>query len=76
MERVRVDPDDLNALETVGALLLRRGQADKALEFLHRVTRADPRYPGIWELKAEAFEAVGDTQNAAACRRRGSESPP
>ena len=70
MKRLRVNPTDLDALEVVGAYLLARGQAEKALEFLHRVTLANPQQPGIWRLKAQAFEAVGDTKNANACRRR------
>ena len=70
MERIRSDPGDLEALEVVGAYLLARGQADKALVVFHRVTRANPQQPGIWRLKARAFEAVGDTKSADACRRR------
>ena len=71
LDRLREDPGDLDALEAVGAYLLARGQADKALVFFHWITRANPEQPGIWQLKAKAFEAVGDAKNADACRRRG-----
>ncbi len=72
-ERLRANPSDLDALEVVGAFLLAHGQADKALDCFHRITRANPKYPGIWRLKARAFEALGDRTNADTCRRRGAD---
>lgn len=71
--RVRADPGDVDALAALGVWLLQREQADKALECFHRVTRKDPSYPGIWRLKAQAFEALGDEKSAEACRKRGSD---
>jgi predicted Zn-dependent protease len=73
--RVRDHPGDVDALTALGVWLLQRDQADKALECFHRVTRKDPAYPGIWRLKAQAFEALGDRKSAEACRKRGSEKP-
>ena len=72
-DRLRRDPDDLDALETAGAWLLAHDRADKALECFHRITRLDPSYPGIWRLKARAFEALGDAESAALCRQRGAD---
>ena len=72
-DRIRSDPNDLDALLVVGTTLLAQGQADPALECFHRITRASPTYPGIWRLKAKAFEALGDPKNAERCRRRGAE---
>lgn len=72
-ERLRANPNDLDALEAVGAWLLARGQTEKALDCFHRITRADPKYPGIWRLKAQAFEAIGDRKSAEICRRRGAD---
>lgn len=74
--RVRRNPGDLDALTALGVWLLQREQADKALECFHRVTRKNAGYPGIWRLKARAFEALGDRKSAEACRKRGSEIPP
>ncbi len=71
--RLRENPADLDALETVGAWLLAHDNAEKALECFHRITRLDPGYPGIWRLKARAFDAIGDRENAELCRRRGSD---
>ncbi len=69
-ERFRSDLYDWDALTAVGTYFLARGEADKALDCFHKITRSNPRYPGIWRLKAEAFEALGDAKNAEACRRR------
>ncbi len=71
--RLRANPGDLDALEVVGAFLLAHGQANKALDCFHRITRANPKYPGIWRLKARAFEVLGDRKNAETCRRRGAD---
>lgn len=72
-DRLRSDPNDPDALVAVGAWLLAHEQADKALGCFHRITSRDPKYPGIWRLKAKAFEALGDTRDAELCRRRGAD---
>lgn len=72
-DRVRADPQDADALTALGSLLLQRGDAQKALECFNRVTRQNPAYPGIWRLKARAFEALGDAASAEACRKRGAD---
>lgn len=72
-ERLRANPDDLDALEAVGAWFLALGQPDQALECFNRITRRNPTYPGIWRVKAKAFEAVGDTASARMCRLRGAD---
>jgi predicted Zn-dependent protease len=72
-DRIRADPKDLDALETVGAWFLAHDRAEKALECFDRITRAEPTYPGIWAMKARAFESLGDVMNAEFCRRRASE---
>lgn len=72
-ERLRWDADDLDCLEALGVWHLARGEAAAALECFHRITRADAKYPGIWRLKALAFESIGDLPNAARCRARGSD---
>ncbi|OGS48007.1 MAG: hypothetical protein A3K68_00800 [Euryarchaeota archaeon RBG_16_68_13] len=69
--RLRGDPTDLDGLMALGVWLLDRDQPDKALECFHRITRKDAAYPGIWRLKARAFEALGDHESADLCRKRG-----
>ena len=71
--RVHENPKDMDALTALGSWLLQRGQADKALECFHRVTKQDPAYPGIWRLKARAFDALGDSKSAEMCRKRGAD---
>ena len=73
-ERLRANPNDLDALAAAGTYFLERGKADDALKCFHRITRTDPRYPGVWSLKAEAFDAVGDPKNAEQCRKRDGNS--
>ena len=73
VDPVRANPLDLDALVVIGSWFLVRDLPAKALESFHLVTRTDPKYPGIWRLKAKASEALGDTKNAATCRRRGSD---
>jgi Flp pilus assembly protein TadD len=72
-ERLRADAQDLDALEVVGAYFFAHGHVEKALECFHRVSKEDPKHPGIWRLKAKAFEALGDLKSADMCRRRGSD---
>ncbi len=71
--RLRSNPKDWDALTAVGTYFLAHGHADKALDCFHKITRSNPKYPGIWRLKAEAFEALGDTRNADRCRQRGAD---
>lgn len=72
--RLGKDPTDTDGLVALGVWLLDREEPDKALEVFHRVTRRDPDYPGIWNLKARAFEALGDAKSAAMCRKRDAAS--
>jgi len=73
LERLRLAPDDPDALLVIGSWLLLTGKPGKALDYLNRVTQVAPAYPGIWRVKAKAFDALGDKASADACRRRGSD---
>lgn len=70
---LRSNPKDNDALVALGLFMLSRGEADKALECFNRVSRADPKYPGIWRFKAKAFDALGDKAAAEQCRLRGAD---
>lgn len=70
---LRANPKDHDALVALGLFLLSRGESDKALECFNRVSKADPKYPGIWRFKAKAFDALGDAESAAQCRLRGAD---
>jgi len=54
--------------------LLDKGEPEKAMQRLDRVAAQDLRYPGLWDLAAEAFERMGEPEMAAKCRRRAQES--
>jgi len=70
---LRSNPKDHDALVALGLFMLSRGEADKALECFNRVSKDDPKYPGIWRFKAKAFDALGDKVAAEECRLRGSD---
>ncbi len=70
---LRGDPKDNDALVALGLFMLSRGEAEKALECFNRVSKADPKYPGIWRFKAKAFDALGDRESAKQCRLRGAD---
>jgi Tfp pilus assembly protein PilF len=70
---LKANVEDHDALVALGLFYLSRGQPDKALECFNRVSRADPKYPGIWRFKAKAFDALGDKAAADQCRLRGSD---
>lgn len=72
-DHLRDNENDLDALTALGLFLLSRGEAGKALGCFNRVSRIDPKYPGIWRFKAKAFDALGDAKSAAQCRLRGSD---
>ncbi len=42
---------------------------DDALSLLNRLLRVRVDYPGLWELKRQLHEALGETVAAAACAR-------
>ncbi len=70
---LRANPADHDALVALGLFMLSRREPDKALDCFNRVSRADPKYPGIWRFKAKAFDALGDRANAEQCRLRGAD---
>ncbi len=72
-DHLRANPNDYDALVALGLVMLSLRQPDKALDCFNRVSRADPKYPGIWRFKAKAFDALGDGANAELCRLRGAD---
>ncbi|MFQ5986585.1 MAG: hypothetical protein ACE5KQ_04445 [Thermoplasmata archaeon] len=61
--------DDLDALFTLAAHLAVSGEHEEALEYLIRLTALDPRYPGLWWVKARVFLAAGKEDAARASLR-------
>ncbi len=65
-KRLEHHEDDPDALFTLAAHLAVSGQSEEALEALIRLTAVDPRYPGLWWVKARVFLDAGKPQAAQA----------
>ncbi len=72
-EKLKEDPKDLDALFTKAAALARMKEYDPAIGVLNELTKHDPRYPGIWMLKAKIYDRLGDEVKANLCRQRALE---
>ena len=70
LERNENDPD---ALFTLAAHLAVSGQLEGALEYLIRLTALEPRYPGLWWVKARVFLDAGKPEAARASLRMARE---
>ncbi len=69
-ERLRKNPTDLNALYTKAAALARMNDYREAINVLNELTIHDPRYPGMWMLKAKLYDRLGEEAKANLCRHR------
>ncbi len=74
-DTLRRNPDDTDALFTKGVFLAKIREWRRALQCLERVADLDPEYPGVWRTKAVIHGKLGETREAAACRRRASMEP-
>ncbi|MFQ5919441.1 MAG: hypothetical protein ACE5I4_05275 [Thermoplasmata archaeon] len=71
--RLTEDQDDPDALFALAAHLSVTGQHDEALVHLVRLTALDPRYPGLWWVKAKVFLDAGKPEAARASARMAQE---
>ncbi|MFQ6128094.1 MAG: ATPase domain-containing protein [Thermoplasmata archaeon] len=62
------NPEDVDALFVKGATYEKIGNHERAIQVLNELTHLDPRYPGVWILKAKIYARLGDVKNAAKCR--------
>ncbi len=67
--RLRADPVDTDALFALAASRVACGRVADALSLLNRLLRVRVDYPGLWKLKRQLHEALGETVAAAACAR-------
>ena len=67
---VRLSAERLGEART----LMEEGKLEKALRRLDRVAAQDVHTPGLWELAAEIYERLGESEIAAQCRRRAQEA--
>ncbi len=70
IEVIAEDPEHPDGLFYFAVWLADNGSAREALELLHRVTRSDPLYPGVWRFKATLFEGLGEGKMAKLCLQR------
>jgi arylsulfatase A-like enzyme/Tfp pilus assembly protein PilF len=68
-EALRRGPGHPWAMAVLGHALALEGQRPAALEYLQRALTIRPRRPAVWESLAAGFDAAGDPQRAALCRR-------
>jgi len=67
------DSRNLDALFAKGAALAQMERYEEAIRALNGVTRLEPRYPGVWLLKAKVYGHLGKPKMAESCRERAIE---
>ncbi len=67
---LELDENDVDALFTLGAYLLLDGKIQESLETLNRLTLLDASYPGLWWVKAQLFEKLGNKKAAESALAR------
>ncbi len=72
--RLKTDEDDPDALFTLAAYRAVSGDHQEAMEALHKLSRIDNKYPGLWWLKARVFELLGMRDAAEAAIRKALEA--
>jgi hypothetical protein len=70
IELVGEEPDNADAMFYFAVWLADNDSTREALELLHKVTRADPLYPGVWRFKATLFTELGEEKMAKLCLSR------
>lgn len=71
--RLQEDPKDVDAMFTKAAALARMKDFEASVETLNELTKRDPRYPGLWMLKAKLYDRLGEEVKANLCRQRALE---
>lgn len=69
-ERLRSDPNDADALFVLAAFRATEGRFDESIGVIDRLVAINPRYPGLWRLKAKVYVLSGDPAKAEACEER------
>jgi arylsulfatase A-like enzyme/predicted Zn-dependent protease len=70
-EALRRTPGHPWGMALLGHALILDGQRPQGLEYLQRAVSIRPRRPAVWEALAAGFEAAGQANTAAQCRREG-----
>lgn len=67
VRRLRVNPQDPDALFASAAIVAARGQFGRAIQLLDTLALVAPRYPGLWRFKARLYREVGDRRMEGLC---------
>ena len=68
-DALRLTPGHPWAMALLGHALILEGQPPQGLEYLQRAIAIRPRRPAVWDSLAAAFDAAGQPDTAARCRR-------
>jgi len=66
-ERLREDPEDVDAMFVLAASRMACGHLADAAKVLRRLLEIRADYPGFWQLKATVHDAMGEHWLADAC---------
>jgi len=72
-ERIRIDPNDADALFAKASALAAMGDMRGAIGSLNALATANDTYPGLWVLRAKLFARMGDPESARESRRKAEE---
>ena len=72
LDRLKRDPEDIDALFVFGAWLATKERYEEAVEVLHEITKREPNYPGVWFFKAVVYKRMGNDRMAQLCMERDS----
>ncbi|HEX9340736.1 MAG TPA: hypothetical protein VF992_06140 [Thermoplasmata archaeon] len=73
-ERLKLNPDDADALFAIAAAQGTLGDARSGVQSLERLAKLDPNYPGLWMLKAKLHARLGESDFAQQSRLRAAEA--
>ena len=73
-ERLKVDPEDRDALFSLAAALATADDPRGAIHALERLETVDPDYPGLYALEMKLFALLGDSERWQRSRRKSLEA--
>ncbi|MBI4999932.1 MAG: FG-GAP repeat protein [Euryarchaeota archaeon] len=71
--RLTANPKDFPAWFEKGAVLKEMGKPREALAAMNEVTKGEPSYPGVWDVKGDLFKELGEEKIASSCYKRAAE---
>ncbi len=75
-ERLKLNPNDVDALFTMAAAQGTLNDAEGGVQSLERLAKLNPNYPGLWVLKAKLHARLGQADLAQQSRLRAAQAGP